>query len=90
MATRIVGLLVAIIAAVGATLGATGPAQAATPAIQITKVYYNSPGTDTGSNTGLNAERVRLSNTRTYTISLKEEGYSKCSTSDGYLRANSS
>ena len=64
MTTRLVGLLAALIAVVGATLGIAGPAQAATPAVQITKVYYNSPGTDTGSNTSLNAEWVRLTNTR--------------------------
>jgi hypothetical protein len=34
-------------------------------AIQITKVYYNSPGSDTGSNTSLNAEWVRITNTGT-------------------------
>ena len=37
----------------------------------ITKVYYDSPGTDTGSNSSLNAEWVRLTNTRTNTINLK-------------------
>src|SRR3954447_25162279 len=56
--TRPVGLLAALVAIVGAALGVAGPAQAATPAGQITKVYYNSPGTDTGSNTSLNAEWV--------------------------------
>ena len=71
MTTRLVGLLAALVAVVGAALGVAGPAQAATPAVQITKVYYNSPGTDTGSNTSLNAEWVRLTNTRTYTINLK-------------------
>ncbi|HEY0697698.1 MAG TPA: lamin tail domain-containing protein [Micromonospora sp.] len=37
----------------------------------ITKVYYNSPGSDTGSNSSLNAEYVRLTNKRSYTINLK-------------------
>ena len=37
----------------------------AASAIQITKVYYNSPGSDTGSNTSLNAEWVRITNTGT-------------------------
>jgi hypothetical protein len=69
--TRLVGVLAALVAVLGATLGVAGSAQAATPAVQITKVYYNSPGTDTGSNTSLNAEWVRLTNTRTYSINLK-------------------
>ncbi|HEY7273864.1 MAG TPA: lamin tail domain-containing protein [Actinoplanes sp.] len=71
MTARKAGLFAALVAVVGATLGVAGPAQAATPAVQITKVYYNSPGSDTGSNTSLNAEWVRLTNTRTYTINLK-------------------
>jgi hypothetical protein len=37
----------------------------AASAIQITKVYYNSPGSDYGSNTSLNAEWVRITNTGT-------------------------
>ena len=41
-----------------------GPAQAA-PAVKISKIYYNSPGSDTGSNTSLNAEYVTLLNTTT-------------------------
>jgi Lamin Tail Domain/Glycine rich protein len=32
-------------------------------AIQITRIYYNSPGPDTGSNHSLNAEWIRLTNT---------------------------
>jgi len=68
---RLIGLAVATAIAVGVSLTGAVPAQAATPAIQITKIYYNSPGTDTGSNASLNAEWVRLTNTRTYTINLK-------------------
>jgi hypothetical protein len=34
-------------------------------------MYYDSPGSDNGSNASLNAEWVRLTNTRTYTINLK-------------------
>lgn len=37
------------------------PAQAASP-IRFTTIYYNSPGTDTGSNASLNAEWVRIHN----------------------------
>jgi len=32
-------------------------------AIKITKIYFDSPGTDTGSNSSLNAEWIRLKNT---------------------------
>ena len=42
---------------------AAGPAEAATPAIKITKVYYDSPGADTRTNTSLNAEYVMRKNT---------------------------
>jgi hypothetical protein len=68
---RLIGLAVAAAVAVGLSLTGAAPAQAATPAVQITKVYYNSPGPDTGSNASLNAEWVRLTNTRTYPINLK-------------------
>jgi hypothetical protein len=39
--------------------------------IQFTKIVYNPPGTDTGSNTSLNGEYVRLTNKTTRTIDLK-------------------
>jgi hypothetical protein len=61
-------LLVRIVAVVFCCVAAAAvnpvSAQAAS-AIQITKVYYNSPGSDTGSNTSLNAEWVRITNTGT-------------------------
>jgi hypothetical protein len=38
--------------------------------IQIDKIYYNSPGPDTGSNSSLNHEWVRLLNTSGSNISL--------------------
>ncbi len=71
MKNRLIGLAAALTVAVGASLTVAAPAQAATPAIQVTKVYYNSPGTDNRSNTSLNAEYVRLTNKRSYTINLK-------------------
>ena len=42
-----------------------GPVQLFTwrPAIRIVKIYYDSPGTDTGSNSSLNAEWIRIKNT---------------------------
>lgn len=69
--TRLVGFAVALAVAVGGSLTVAGPAQAATPAVEITKVYYNSPGTDTRSNTSLNAEYVKLTNRRSSTLNLK-------------------
>jgi hypothetical protein len=40
-------------------------------AIRITKIYYDSPGTDTGSNSSLNAEWIRLKNTGRRAKSLR-------------------
>ncbi|MGR6322623.1 lamin tail domain-containing protein [Micromonospora soli] len=71
MKQRLIGFVAALAVAVGGALAVSGPAQAATPAVQITKVYYNSPGTDTRSNSSLNAEYVRLTNKRSTTINLK-------------------
>lgn len=71
MKKRLIGFLAALAVAVGGSLAVAAPAQAATPAIQITLVYYNSPGSDTGSNTSLNGEYVRLTNKRSYGINLK-------------------
>jgi hypothetical protein len=44
------------------TLALASPASAA---IRITKIYFDSPGADTGSNTSLNAEYVVIKNTGT-------------------------
>ncbi|MEU7615533.1 lamin tail domain-containing protein [Micromonospora rifamycinica] len=68
---RLVGFTAALAVAVGCSLAVAAPAQAATPAVQITKVYYNSPGTDNRSNTSLNAEYVKLTNRRSTTLNLK-------------------
>lgn len=53
-----------VLLAVTALLGAVvvTPAQAA-GGIVISKAYYNSPGTDTRSNSSLNAEYIQLKNT---------------------------
>lgn len=52
-----------IVVIVGAfTLGLAVPASAA---IKITKIYFDSPGTDDGSNRSLNAEWVLIKNTGT-------------------------
>lgn len=70
MKRRLIGFVSALTIAVGGSLVAAAPAQAA-PAVMITKVYYNSPGSDTGSNSSLNAEYVRLTNKRSTVINLK-------------------
>ena len=67
---RTAALLSAIAFAAGAFVFAGGQAHAATPPIEITKVYFDSPGSDNRSNTSLNAEYVRLTNRRSYTLSL--------------------
>jgi len=68
---KLINTFAVAVAATGLAITVAVPAEAATPAIQLTKVYYNSPGSDTGSNTSLNAEYVRLTNKRSYTINLK-------------------
>ena len=60
----LVRIVVVVLCCVG--LATMNPVSAeAASAIQITKVYYNSPGSDYGSNTSLNAEWVRITNTGT-------------------------
>lgn len=49
-----------------ATFGVVTPAQAA-GGIVFYSAYWNSPGSDTGSNTSLNAEYVKLKNTSSTT-----------------------
>jgi hypothetical protein len=58
---RIRALLVTCLIAAASILIAT-PAQAAPATVYIYKVYYNSPGSDTGSNSSLNAEYVVIRN----------------------------
>jgi len=53
-----------------AGIGLAAPAEAAS-AVQIHRVYYNSPGSDTGSNSSLNGEWVQLFNTSTTSRQLK-------------------
>jgi hypothetical protein len=54
---------------VGVAAFAPSPAAAA-GAIQRGKIYYDSPGSDTGSNSSLNAEWVRIKNTGSSARSL--------------------
>ncbi|MGH3343345.1 MAG: lamin tail domain-containing protein [Carbonactinosporaceae bacterium] len=54
----------------GSVVVVAAPAEAA-PQIKIHKVYFNSPGDDTGSNRSLNAEFITLKNTGTTKRSLR-------------------
>ncbi|MBO0891213.1 MAG: lamin tail domain-containing protein [Acidothermales bacterium] len=69
MIRRIVAAASTVVAALGVTMALATPADAA-GGIRITGVYYDSPGKDTGSNTSLNAEWVRLKNTSGHAITL--------------------
>lgn len=62
--------LVASAAIAVTTLLPSSPAFATGHRIEINEIYYNSPGPDTGSNSSLNAEWVRLYNTSSSNISL--------------------
>jgi hypothetical protein len=57
-------------AAVAIPLAAVPAQAAAAPAIQFTKVYYDSPGTDRRSNSSLNAEYVILKNVTRSTVKI--------------------
>lgn len=67
---KTVAALLAAVAIAALTLLPSTPAFATGHRIQINEIYYNSPGTDTGSNSSLNAEWVRLYNTSSSRISL--------------------
>jgi hypothetical protein len=56
-------------AAVAFVLVPASPAAAA-PAVQFTRAYYNSPGSDNRTNSSLNAEYVTVKNTTQSTINL--------------------
>jgi Lamin Tail Domain len=53
--------LAAIVLALGLVITSGSPAEAAFR-MQISEIFYNSPGPDTGSNASLNAEWVQLHN----------------------------
>ena len=64
-------LALAAVPAVALTLGLLAPASAeAVPAIRITQIQYDSPGSDKGSNASLNTEWVRITNTTAQNRSL--------------------
>ena len=63
--TGALGLVIAL----GLAVTSGSPAQAANR-MQIHEIYYNSPGSDTGSNSSLNHEWVQLHNTSGSRITL--------------------
>ncbi|WP_066360399.1 lamin tail domain-containing protein [Herbidospora mongoliensis] len=65
-------LMVALLATASTTALLSAPAQAKAPAVQITKIYYNSPGSpDNGANGSLNGEYIQLKNITKKAVSLK-------------------
>ncbi|WP_249030869.1 lamin tail domain-containing protein [Micromonospora echinospora] len=96
MTRRWISMMSALAFAVGGAFAAASPAQAATPPVMITKVYYDSPGSDTGSNASLNGEYIRLTNKRSTVINLKgyyvrdKAGYVYSFTSDFKVAAGNS
>ncbi len=65
MARRSLSILLAAIGVV-ASLVVAAPAEAA-PAVKVSKIYFDSPGSDTRSNSSLNAEYVVIKNVSTTT-----------------------
>jgi hypothetical protein len=64
-----------LIAAAAVALAATAltlpsSADASSPSMRFSKVYYDSPGADHGSNTSLNGEWIRITNYSSYKKSL--------------------
>lgn len=72
MRIRVIAVAVAV-TMLSLALGAA-PAEAANPTLHFSKAYVNSPGSDTGSNSSLNAEYVVISNS-SYTTSYTLTGY---------------
>jgi hypothetical protein len=90
---RILPLAVAAAAALAVLVPAV-PAQAtALPAVQIMKVYYDSPGSDLRSNASLNGEYMTIRNTTRRAIDLAgwtlrdKTGYQYAFTDDQLLGA---
>ncbi|WP_245641977.1 lamin tail domain-containing protein [Nonomuraea candida] len=68
---RIRSLLTSAVLATGMVV-VSQPAQAAAPGVQITKIYYDSPGSpDHGSNSSLNGEYIQLRNTTGKSVNLR-------------------
>ncbi|MGW6390140.1 lamin tail domain-containing protein [Streptomyces sp. NPDC055103] len=62
--------LAAVTAAAAGVLLLPSPAQAA-GSVYLYKIYYDSPGSDGGANTSLNAEYVQIRNSTGYAVNLR-------------------
>lgn len=60
----------AAVAVAALPVGLASSSDAATPAVKISYVYFDSPGSDTGSTASLNTEYVRITNTTSTARSL--------------------
>lgn len=69
MTHRLPGVLAALALATGVLVAAAPPA-AATSSLRFGKIYYDSPGSDTRTNTSLNAEWAVIKNVATTTKCL--------------------
>ncbi|MGI5273073.1 lamin tail domain-containing protein [Nonomuraea sp. CA-218870] len=68
---RLRSLTTAAVLAAGLVAGSQ-PAHAAAPAVKITKIYYDSPGSpDNGANKSLNGEYVQIKNTGRKNVDLE-------------------
>jgi hypothetical protein len=63
-------LSVAVALFVASLTTLAAPAQAATPWVVVDAIYFNSPGSDTGSNASLNGEWIRLRNTTSKPVTI--------------------
>jgi len=68
---RALACLITAISATAVTVAAMPAAEAATGSVHLAKIYYNSPGSDRGSNSSLNAEWVTITNSTSTARSLK-------------------
>jgi hypothetical protein len=59
-----------VMAAAGGLVLLPSPAQAA-GSVHLYKIYYDSPGSDRGGNTSLNAEYVQIRNTTSASVNLR-------------------
>ncbi|MFI5932895.1 lamin tail domain-containing protein [Actinoplanes sp. NPDC051494] len=77
---RTISILAAAAMALAGTVAVGSPASAAQPALRFHGTQYDSPGSDTRSNSSLNAEWISLINSGTKPVNLK--GYTIRDTSN--------
>ena len=69
--SRILAGTAALVAALAGAALLPAQADAATGSVHLYKIYYDSPGTDRGSNASLNAEWVQIENSTAKSANLK-------------------